>query len=495
MYRLFSIISAFMLISSVHAQTRNNQLKKQTRMSNKTILQNANAAVAKGDYESFLAYCTEDTKWVFVGDQTLNGKDKVREYMSEVYLEPPVFNIETITEEGDFVTVTGEISLKNKTGNYDHYTYCDNWRFKNGKMEELKAFVIKKKSISNDHPSLNQTVATPLEDAIYKNDLATVKALLEIGLDVDLPNSKGLTPLMLASGFGHTELVELLISKGANVLTIDPNMGATALHKAAQSGNTFIIQLLLEKGAFIDLQSPIIGNSALMDAILYKQQDAVKILLENGARIELRNNFHESALDIAKYIGIPSMINMIKKHNHTLKKAIQSQPLIKAIKGNDVNTVRNLIDCGINVNERIPKLGNYDDYYTPLGIAARDGHVEIVLLLLNAGADVQLLSGLMGATAAHEAAYAGHPKVIDALTQKKERKLKKGLDINMQGLYNGMTALHDAVWQNNLEAVKCLVNVGADLNLTSHSGLTPLDLAHLYHYEEIISLLKQAEKK
>lgn len=114
-------------------------------MNNTTILNKANEFVSNGDYESFLAYCTPDTKWVFVGERTLNGKEEVRAYMKEFYLEPPVFDVEKAIEEGDFVTVTGNIRLKNKTGKYEHFIYCDIWRFEDGKIAELKAFVIERK--------------------------------------------------------------------------------------------------------------------------------------------------------------------------------------------------------------------------------------------------------------------------------------------------------------------------------------------------------------
>src|SRR5690606_33880247 len=117
-------------------------------MKNKTILQSANEAVAKGDYEGFLAFCTEDTIWIFVGDRILEGKKQVRQYMKDTYLEPPKFNVEMIIEEGDFVTVMGEISLINANGYYDHFDYCDIWRFENGKMIELKAFVVEKRAAS-----------------------------------------------------------------------------------------------------------------------------------------------------------------------------------------------------------------------------------------------------------------------------------------------------------------------------------------------------------
>ncbi|MES2810045.1 MAG: nuclear transport factor 2 family protein [Bacteroidota bacterium] len=109
---------------------------------NKTILQTANARVTAGDNEGFLYYCTDDITWNFIGDQTLTGKEAVRRYMAETYIEPPTFNVEHLIAEGDFVTVTGKISLKDKTGKFINYSYCDVWRFENGKMAELKAFVI-----------------------------------------------------------------------------------------------------------------------------------------------------------------------------------------------------------------------------------------------------------------------------------------------------------------------------------------------------------------
>lgn len=140
------IITALLFITSnVSAQTNINQIKQQTKMNNTTILHTANEFVKNGDYESFLAYCTPNTKWVFVGERILNGKEEVRDYMKEFYKEPPVFSVEKDIEDGDFVMVTGEIRLKNKEGKYEHFDYCDIWRFEDGKIAELEAFVIEKK--------------------------------------------------------------------------------------------------------------------------------------------------------------------------------------------------------------------------------------------------------------------------------------------------------------------------------------------------------------
>ncbi|AMM51818.1 ketosteroid isomerase [Rufibacter sp. DG15C] len=110
---------------------------------NKKILEKANAAITKGDNEGFLAFCTDDTAWTFVGDQILLGKEAVRRYIASAYLEPPKFMVENLIAEGDYVTALGKIRLKDTDGQMAEYSYCDVWRFRDGKMAELKAFVIK----------------------------------------------------------------------------------------------------------------------------------------------------------------------------------------------------------------------------------------------------------------------------------------------------------------------------------------------------------------
>lgn len=109
---------------------------------NKQILERANAAITKGDYEGFLSFCTEDTEWTFIGEQVLRGKEAVREYMAKAYVEPPKFMVEHLIADGDFVTAVGRISMKGKDGKMVDYSYCDVWRLREGKLHELKAFVI-----------------------------------------------------------------------------------------------------------------------------------------------------------------------------------------------------------------------------------------------------------------------------------------------------------------------------------------------------------------
>ena len=108
----------------------------------KAILEKANAAIVEGDFEGFLKFCTEDTEWTFVGERTLSGKEAVRQWMAITYKEPPVFKVRHLIAEGDFVTAVGEITLKDDDGKAGTHAYCDVWRFRDGRMAELQAFVV-----------------------------------------------------------------------------------------------------------------------------------------------------------------------------------------------------------------------------------------------------------------------------------------------------------------------------------------------------------------
>jgi uncharacterized protein len=108
----------------------------------KAILEKANAAIVEGDFEGFLKFCTEDTEWTFVGDRTLKGKEAVRQWMATTYKEPPVFKVRHLIAEGDFVTAVGEITLKDDDGKAGTHAYCDVWRFRDGRMAQLQAFVV-----------------------------------------------------------------------------------------------------------------------------------------------------------------------------------------------------------------------------------------------------------------------------------------------------------------------------------------------------------------
>lgn len=93
---------------------------------------------------------------------------------------------------------------------------------------------------------------TPLLHAVHKNQLASVRALIAAGADVNRPAPNGLTPLALAAGQGEAEVVDELLAAGA-----DPGArsshGWTPLQKAVARGDERIVQALLQEDPSLSL--------------------------------------------------------------------------------------------------------------------------------------------------------------------------------------------------------------------------------------------------
>ncbi len=332
-----------------------------------------------------------------------------------------------------------------------------------------------------------------LQAAIRSGDSVAMSELLSAGASPDHRDRDGRTPLMIASGLGRLRPVALLLAAGADVFTVEPHMGATALHKAAQSGDAGVIGLLLDHGAFVDQQSPRLGHTPLMDAVQHKHEAAVELLLARGARTTIRNHWQETALDLALQDGAHSIAGLLRARDVADAGRLRALPLPAAVKAGDLAEVERLIAAGALLDERTPAVGGHDDDYTALGLAARDGRTEIVRVLRGAGADPRQLNGLMGATPGHEAAFAGHAEVLRVLTASGGTGAP-ALDLDAQGAYNGFTALHDAVWHGHGEAARVLVDAGARLDLRSHTGHTPRQLALRYSYDDIAAFLADAER-
>ena len=102
--------------------------------------------------------------------------------------------------------------------------------------------------------------------------------------------------------------------------------------------------------------------------------------------------------------------------------------------------------------------------------------------------------GLFRGTALYEACYFGHVDVVRAMIEGRERVGTRASELDAQGAYNGMTPLHDAVWHGHLEAARVLVGAGHPLDLRTHAGLTPRELAVLYGYDELARFLADSEQ-
>lgn len=329
-------------------------------------------------------------------------------------------------------------------------------------------------------------LATPLTEAVVAQDLVATRRLLDAGVLVDGKDAGGYTPLMIAAGLGQVQMVELLLVAGADPNLLDSRMGASALHKAAQSGVPEVARLLLDHGAFIDIQSPTLGHTPLLDAVWHKKLAVVKLLLSRGAKTTLKtHDGRTTPVDFAHTDNLHEIEAEIRAEDARRAARVRAQSLMTAVVANDLDGVRQALAAGADVNELSPMRGGPNDGHTPLLVAAREGHTEIVRELLKAGADPRRVDGLIKATPGHKAGYRGHPEIARLLTQ-------YGLEIDAQGPYNGYTALHDAVWHGHTETVKAFLAAGARIDLRGHDGRTPLDMAVEDGYPDCAALLAAA---
>jgi ketosteroid isomerase-like protein len=111
---------------------------------NKEIVEKVNAAFEQNDPEVFLSNCAENVTWTMVGEKTSNGKKAIQEWLAEMKdMEPPKFTVDKIIAEGDGVVCCGDMTMKDKDGKNQQYSYCDIYRFEGDKIAELTSFVIK----------------------------------------------------------------------------------------------------------------------------------------------------------------------------------------------------------------------------------------------------------------------------------------------------------------------------------------------------------------
>ena len=127
---------------------------------------------------------------------------------------------------------------------------------------------------------------TALHWAAFRDDLALVKMLLGAGADVKAATRDGaLTPLFLACTNGNAAIIGALLGAGADANSVNGN-GTTALMTAAASGSADSVKVLLEHGADVKVKENAHGQTALMFAAALNRTAAVKILLEHGSEID-----------------------------------------------------------------------------------------------------------------------------------------------------------------------------------------------------------------
>lgn len=122
-----------------------------------------------------------------------------------------------------------------------------------------------------------------LEESIEEGDIKKVRAILKIFDNVDISNEAGTTALHLSALWGQQEIVQMLLSMGADV-SAKRRLQFTPLHFAAYEGNKTIIDALVRAGADLDAET-ITGSTALHIAVWKENKEAAKRLVYHGADI------------------------------------------------------------------------------------------------------------------------------------------------------------------------------------------------------------------
>ena len=293
------------------------------------------------------------------------------------------------------------------------------------------------------------------------------------------------------------------IEMKADVNQLDPVMGNSPMHIAAQQDSASWVEALLKAGAFINLQTPKHGVTPLMVAVWHRKPAVVEALLKQAeVNVEIVSTFGLKAEQLVDFgaseqdaFGLQQAEQLRQLFVTYRDQLTQSQAELIAYRIvtdsslGDVEKARQLKEIAenamLNTPSAITSSGN--DEHTAVMVAARDGLVESLKVLMDQGGDQTVPDHYMKAIPLHKAAYNGRPDVIELLSH--YPGFKETLDA--QGPNNGYTPLHDAIWHGHTEAAAKLIAFGARTDLTGFDGKTPLELAREYQYSSIVEMLEK----
>jgi ankyrin repeat protein len=315
------------------------------------------------------------------------------------------------------------------------------------------------------------------------------------------------TPLHTAARFGRDDLAELLITRGADLAAGDEPARNTALHVAAQYGNVAVARVLVTRGANVNAPNKY-GRTSLHDAVsglggtsdLEGRLQVARLLIARGADINApergsgRTPLDEATGPSDNRANGERMTELLLSAGASPRTVAPQQsesPLERASSSGNVASVRHLLDAGAEVNT-----AGRDT--TALAAAAFQGHVDVVTLLLERGADASravpssrlegngapLAMALMPAPGASETTESRKLQVARLL-------IDRGAAVDARAA-DGQTALHRAASRGQLPAVDLLVQRRAAINAADAAGITPLHLAVKEGHTRVAARLLEA---
>ena len=368
-----------------------------------------------------------------------------------------------------------------------------------------------------------QNTALRLRDSINAGDTAAVKVLIAQKVDVNEKAADSSTPLDLAVRANNPDVVNLLIDAGADVKAAT-RYNITPLAIACMNGNAAIIERLLQAGADPNSKSEE-GETALMTASLNGNVDAIKVLLKHGARVnETEPMKGQTALMWAAGEGNAVAAAMLVEFgaNVRAKSKAGFTPFLFAVLNNRIDAAKTLLKLGANIEDQAP------DTTTALNMAVVNAYYDLASVLLDLGANpnapdprgstLHSIVFMRKPGASWEAAGlaadpepvprpSGNVSALQLATKVlekganpnvriswKEMPMTKGLgttrnppDINL-GRHHlslvGATPFYCAARNGDAAFMQLLVDHGADPNINTAVGVTPLMAAGGLDYYE-----------
>jgi len=387
--------------------------------------------------------------------------------------------------------------------------------------------------------------ATALHWAAHWNDVSTAALLIRAHARINAADDHGVTPLSLASTNGSIEMVDLLLRAGANANAALIS-GETPLMTASRTGSAAVVQLLLARGADIRAKEHESGQTALMWAVAERHLDVIRLLVESGADVNARSLAGFTPLMFAAQQGIveaaaalvaagadvnaatpdgstPLLVAADSAHKfvgpdgglHAAvgmwllehgadpnKSEAGRMPLHSAVQAAEPELVKALLAHGAAVDTKLtrplPQLGRQVGFTfrvdtvgaTPFWLAAKLADVDLMRVLLKAGAD-PLVATKDGTTALMAAAgllysedqdrygrrhFGDVSDLRQAALEASKLAVEHGVDVNAANAA-GVTALHGSVLVGGTELARFLIQSGAKMNVRDKQGRTPLMLA------------------
>lgn len=287
---------------------------------------------------------------------------------------------------------------------------------------------------------------TALHWAADRNDDEVARLLLEAGADVTARTRIGeYTPLLVASRKGHAEVIRVLLEGGADVDLRTTTAGTSALHFAAAAGRAEALDLLIGAGALLDGREESHGHTPLMFAAAANQAEAIRILLEAGADPALHN-------EVVQMEEISKEDARLQEERNERVAAEQARRAREAALARGETIVEEVVE------------EEEEDEPAAADSAARPPREEgVIQPLTYAG----LIGEYGGFTALHLAARDGNVEAVEAL-------LAGGAELDQRSAGDGSTPLLVATINGHWDLAMDLLDRGADPNLASDAGATPL---------------------